>query len=46
MPFEKTITDQFLGEAREQVAEDAWSDAWREGRAMSRDRAIELAFAT
>jgi predicted ATPase/DNA-binding XRE family transcriptional regulator len=46
LPFEQAITEgRFLREAREQVGEDAWSDAWREGRAMGLDRAIELALA-
>jgi predicted ATPase len=46
LPFERTITDRFLGEARKQVGEDAWSDAWKEGRTMALDSAIELALPT
>jgi tetratricopeptide (TPR) repeat protein len=45
LPFEQAITERFLREGREQVGEDAWSNAWNDGRAMALDRAIELALA-
>ena len=42
-PFERKITDRFLGEARKQVGEDMWSNAWKEGHAMALARGVELA---